>query len=51
MREITLTPLLTAKQVAALDNLFLTSAQVSRPITMSTIGRTEDGRDTFRVCP
>lgn len=47
MREITLTPLLTAKQVAALNNQFLTSAQVSRPITMSTIGRTEDGRIRF----
>ena len=47
MREINLKPLLTAKQVAALDNRFLTSAQVSRPITMSTIGRTEDGRIRF----
>ena len=47
MREIILTPLLTAKRVAALGNQFLTIAQVSRPITMSTIGRTEDGRICF----
>jgi hypothetical protein len=47
MREITLTPVLTEKQLAALDNQLLTSAQVFRPITMSTIGRTEDGQISF----
>jgi hypothetical protein len=47
MREITLTPVLTEKQLAALDNQFLTSAQVFRPITMSTIGRTEDRQISF----
>ena len=47
MREITLTPVLTEKQLAALENQFLTSAQVFRPITMSTIGRTEDRQISF----
>jgi len=47
MREIILKPVLTADQLAALDNQFLTSAQVCRPITVSTIGRTEDGRIRF----
>src|SRR5258708_35164801 len=47
MREIILKPVLTDKQLAALDNQFLTSAQVFRPITMSTIGRTEDGQIRF----
>ena len=47
MREIILMPVLTGEQLAALDNQFLTSAQVFRPITMSTIGRTEDGRIRF----
>ena len=47
MREIILKPVLTDKQLAALDNQFLTSVQVFRPITMSTIGRTEDGQIRF----
>ena len=47
MRGITLKPRLNAKQLAALDNRLLTSGHVSSPLTVSTIGRTEDGRTRF----
>jgi hypothetical protein len=47
MREMILKPVLTDKQLARLHNQFLTSAHVCGPITVSTIGRTEDGRIRF----
>jgi hypothetical protein len=44
MREITLKPVLTDEQVAALDNQFLSGEHCRETITTSTVARTSDGR-------